>query len=81
MMIIYNITLITIVDYITLLTKVENMTTAINVFLKAAVREHGIPFELKPDIPNETTAHAIKKRKSFDLRHSSIDELKNELDL
>ena len=33
-----------------------NMTTAINMFLRTAIREHGIPFELKLDVPNETTA-------------------------
>ena len=33
-----------------------NMTTAINMFLKTAIREHGIPFDLKLDVPNETTA-------------------------
>ena len=33
-----------------------NMTTAINMFLRTAIREHGIPFDLKLDVPNETTA-------------------------
>lgn len=33
-----------------------NMTTAINMFLRTAIREHGIPFDLKFDVPNETTA-------------------------
>ena len=33
-----------------------NMTTAINIFLKTIVRENGIPFELKLDIPNIVTA-------------------------
>lgn len=32
------------------------MTTAINMFLKTIVRENGIPFELKLDIPNIVTA-------------------------
>lgn len=32
-----------------------NMTTAINIFLKASIRTHGIPFELKLDMPQETT--------------------------
>lgn len=32
-----------------------NMTTAINLFLRTAIREHGIPFELKLDVPNDTT--------------------------
>ena len=38
-----------------------NMTTAVNMFLKTAIREHGIPFELKLDVPNETTAAAIEE--------------------
>ena len=33
-----------------------NMTTAINMFLKTIVRDNGIPFELKLDIPNIVTA-------------------------
>ena len=33
-----------------------NMTTSINMFLRTAIREHGIPFDLKLDVPNETTA-------------------------
>lgn len=33
-----------------------NMTTAINVFLRASIRVHGIPFDLKLDVPQETTA-------------------------
>lgn len=36
-----------------------NMTTAINIFLRQAIRENGIPFEVKLNIPNETTAAAI----------------------
>ena len=38
-----------------------NMTTAINLFLRTAIREHGIPFELKLDVPNDTTAAAIEE--------------------
>ncbi len=37
-----------------------NMTTAVNMFLRTAIREHGIPFELKLDVPNDTTAAAIE---------------------
>ena len=40
-----------------------NMTTAVNIFLRTAVREHGIPFELKLDVPNETTVAAIEEGK------------------
>ena len=37
-----------------------NMTTAVNMFLRTAIREHGIPFELKLEVPNDTTAAAIE---------------------
>ena len=36
-----------------------NMTTAVNIFLRQTIRENGIPFELKLDIPNAVTAAAI----------------------
>jgi DNA-damage-inducible protein J len=36
-----------------------NMTTAINLFLRTAIRKHGIPFDLLLDVPNETTVAAI----------------------
>ena len=32
-----------------------NMTTAVNMFLRTAIREHGIPFEVKLEVPNDTT--------------------------
>ena len=32
-----------------------NMTTAVNMFLRTAIRERGIPFELKLEVPNDTT--------------------------
>ena len=38
-----------------------NMTTAVNMFLRTAIREHGIPFELKLDVPNDSTAAAIEE--------------------
>ena len=38
-----------------------NMTTAVNMFLRTAIREHGIPFELKLEVPNDTTAAAIEE--------------------
>ena len=38
-----------------------NMTTAINIFLRTTIREKGIPFERKLDIPNSTTAAAIEE--------------------
>lgn len=38
-----------------------NMTTAVNMFLRTTIREHGIPFSLKLDVPNEVTAAAIEE--------------------
>ena len=42
-----------------------NMTTAINLFLRTVIREHGIPFELKLDVPNDTTAAAIEEGRNL----------------
>lgn len=36
-----------------------NMSVAINMFLKQTVRENGIPFSLKLEIPNEDTKAAL----------------------
>lgn len=63
-----------------------NMTTAINIFLRTAVREHGIPFPLKLEIPNEVTAAAIDEgRKLMNdpnaPRYSSMEELKAALEV
>ena len=38
-----------------------NMTSAINIFLRASIRESGIPFALKLDVPNEETTLAIEE--------------------
>ena len=38
-----------------------NMTTAINIFLRTTIRERGIPFSLKLNVPNEVTAAAIEE--------------------
>ena len=63
-----------------------SMTTAINIFLRTAIREHGIPFSLKLDIPNEATVIAIEegRRIASDKStesYSNIDELKAALDI
>lgn len=61
-----------------------NMTTAINIFLRQSIRANGIPFELRLEIPNETTAAAIaegrhiaqdKSKKGY----SDMDDLKSAL--
>ena len=62
-----------------------NMTTAINMFLRTTIREHGIPFSLKLDVPNSTTEAAIEegRRIAGDPNvkgYSSIEELKAALE-
>ena len=62
------------------------MTSAINMFLRATIRENGIPFSLKLDVPNETTKEAIEegRKKAYDKNEksfSSIEELRKELDI
>ena len=62
-----------------------NMTSAVNIFLRTAIRERGIPFELKLDVPNETTIAAIEegRRMASDPsspRCSNIDELRDALE-
>lgn len=63
-----------------------NVTTAINMFLRTTIREHGIPFELKIEIPNNNSINAIEEGKKMmndpsSPRYSSMDELKKELDI
>ena len=38
-----------------------NMTTAVNIFLRQAIRQGGLPFDVKLDVPNEITAAAIEE--------------------
>lgn len=62
-----------------------NMTSAVNIFLRTAIRERGIPFELKLDVPNETTIAAIEEGRKMALdpsspRYSNIDELRDALE-
>ena len=42
-----------------------DMTTVINMFLRTVVREYGIPFELKLDVPQETAAEAALESKKM----------------
>ena len=61
-----------------------NMTTAINIFLKQAIRENGIPFELKLGYPNATTIEAFKEGDNMlndpaSPRYSSVDDLFEDL--
>lgn len=63
-----------------------NMTTAVNIFLRTAIREHGIPFELKLEVPNNTTVAAIEEgRKLMEdpsaPKYSSMEALKKALEV
>ena len=63
-----------------------NMTTAVNIFLRQTIRENGIPFELKLDIPNAVTAAAIAEgralaRDTSVKGYSNIDDLRAALDV
>lgn len=63
-----------------------SMTTAINIFLRTTIREHGIPFALKLDVPNELTVAAIEEGRriasdSSVKGYSSMDELKAALEV
>ena len=63
-------------------------TTAVNMFLKTAIREHRIPFELKlEEETNEVTMKAIEEGrqiakddsvKGYDSIEESIEELREE---
>lgn len=63
-----------------------NMTTAVNIFLRAVIRENGIPFDLKLEVPNEVTAAAIEEGRRIasdpdEKGYADMDELKAALDL
>lgn len=63
-----------------------NMTTAVNMFLRTAIREHGIPFDLKLEVPNNTTVAAIEEGKKMlndpsAPKYTSMDALKAALDV
>ena len=58
-----------------------NMTTAVNIFLRQTIRENGIPFELKLNVPNDTTLAAIEegRKMAYDKTargYSNMDDLK-----
>jgi DNA-damage-inducible protein J len=62
-----------------------NMTTAINLFLRTAIRKRGIPFDLLLDAPNENTIAAMEDGKGLlsDLaapKFSDMEDLKAALD-
>ncbi|WP_156300075.1 type II toxin-antitoxin system RelB/DinJ family antitoxin [Streptobacillus canis] len=63
-----------------------NMSTAINIFLRTSIRENGIPFPLKLDIPNTTTIAAIEEGNKIVLdknvkSYNNISDLRKDLDI
>ena len=63
-----------------------NMSTAINMFLRQTIRENGIPFKLKLDVPNDVTVAAIKEGREIACDksikgYSNMEELKAALEL
>lgn len=63
-----------------------NMTTAINMFLRTTIRENGIPFSLKLEMPNNTTITAIEegRRIANDASvkgYSNMEELRKALEV
>ena len=63
-------------------------TTNLNIktdILRTSIHEHGIPFALKLDIPNEITIAAIEGRKlmadSSATRYSDVDSLREVLEV
>lgn len=62
-----------------------NMTTAVNMFLRQAIRENRIPFEVTLNVPNAITVAAINEgrrlAKDENVKgYSDIDELRAALD-
>ena len=53
-----------------------NSTTAITLFYVQVIRSNSIPFELKAEIPNETTKKAIKEVEEMK-KESNIDSFEN----
>ena len=62
-----------------------NMTTAVNMFLRASIRANGLPFSLQLDVPNDETVAAIEegRRIARDKRvkgYKSIKDLRTALE-
>ena len=62
-----------------------NFSTAVNTFLRQAVREQGLPFKPTRDVPNAETLAAMREADRIaadpDAKgYSSVDELFAELD-
>ena len=59
-----------------------NMTTAFNVFVRQSVRQGGIPFEIKLDIPNAKTIAAmddVNNNRNMSRTFDSVEDLMSDL--
>ena len=62
-----------------------NLTTAFTIFVKQAIREQGIPFEITREIPNRETISAInevqqmKQNSSLGKSYTDIDGMMKDL--
>ena len=59
-----------------------NMSSALNIFIREAVRYGGIPFELRLENPNSKTRAAIidvKKKRNLSDAYDSVDALMDDL--
>lgn len=59
-----------------------DLTTAVNIFLRQSIMEHGIPFELKLHVPNEETKKVIRESENsigMSKAFNSTDELFEDL--
>ena len=63
-----------------------NLSTAVNIFLRQAIRQGGLPCEVKLDVPNEATAAAIAEGRAL-MRdknakgYTNMDELRAALEV
>ena len=60
-----------------------NVSVAINMFIKAVLREYRLPFAVECDIPNEVTRKAIEDARNgigLSRKFSSVSELMEDLD-
>jgi DNA-damage-inducible protein J len=59
-----------------------DMTTAVNLFLRQSIRTHGIPFEVKLDVPNSETLAAIddvNNNRNMSRTFDSVEDLMRDL--
>lgn len=63
-----------------------NMSTAINIFLRQSIREHGIPFPVVKNVPNYDTINALNEANLIAedtsyTTYDKVEDLYKDLDL